>query len=73
VLLTTAESDSPLGRKLATFIDENFKYHFDVGAYLYDVQEGRQISYTYDSHWNQLGNRLAAEGIYKYLRGEGLL
>ena len=54
-------------------MSDKVPYYFDVGEYIADSARGRRLSYRFDYHWNQLGNRLAADGIYKYLKRERLL
>jgi hypothetical protein len=73
VLITDRIPDQGLHRRLREFLAREVPHHLDVAEPMAQVAQGRRIRYHYDTHWNALGNRLAAEIIHQYLREVGLL
>jgi hypothetical protein len=73
VLITDGIPDRGLHRRLREFLAREIPYHLDVAEPMAQAAQGRRIRYHYDTHWNALGNRLAAEIIHQYLREVGLL
>jgi hypothetical protein len=73
VLITDGIPDQGLHRRLREFLAREIPYHLDVAKPMAQEAQGRRIRYHYDTHWNALGNRLAAEIIHQYLRETGLL
>jgi hypothetical protein len=73
VLITDGIPDQGLHRRLREFLAREIPYHLDVAGPMAQAAQGRRIRYHYDTHWNALGNRLAAEIIHQYLREVGLL
>ena len=46
---------------------------FDLTAVLKrEAQQGKQLYFPIDGHWNQAGNRIVAEALQKFLAGKGL-
>jgi hypothetical protein len=44
-----------------------------MGGFVQQKAEGKRTTYLYDDRWNELGNRLAAEGLIEYLQEHALL
>jgi hypothetical protein len=73
VLITDGIPDQGLHGRLREFLAREIPYHLDVAEPMAQAAQGRRIRYHYDTHWNALGNRLAAGIIHQYLREVGLL
>jgi hypothetical protein len=73
VLITDGIPDQGLHGRLREFLAREIPYHLDVAEPMAQAAQGRRIRYHHDTHWNALGNRLAAEIIDQYLREAGLL
>jgi hypothetical protein len=73
VLITDGIPDQGLHARLGAFLDAELPYHLDVAGPMARAAQGRRLRYHHDSHWNPLGNRLAAEIIHRYLSERGLL
>jgi hypothetical protein len=73
VLITNGIPDVGSHRRLSAFLDAEIPYHLDVAAPIAEAARGQRVTYHHDSHWNALGNRLAAEIIHRYLQDQGLL
>jgi hypothetical protein len=73
VLITDGIPDQGLHGRLREFLAREIRYHLDVAEPMAQAAQGRRIRYHHDTHWNALGNRLAAEIIHQYLREVGLL
>jgi hypothetical protein len=73
VLITDGIPDQGLHGRLREFLAREIPYHLDVAEPMAQAAQGRRIRYHHDTHWNALGNRLAAEIIDQYLRETGLL
>jgi hypothetical protein len=73
LLITDGIPDEGLHRRLREFLENEIPHHLDVAEPMAQAAQGRRIRYHHDSHWNALGNRLAAEIIHQYLRESGLL
>jgi hypothetical protein len=73
VLITDGIPDRGLHGRLKEFLANEIPYHLDVAEPMARAAQGRRIRYHHDTHWNALGNRLAAEIIHQYLRDTGLL
>ncbi len=73
VLITDGIPDQGLHARLLEFLDAEIPFHLDVAEPMAQAAQGRRLRYHHDDHWNPLGNRLAAEIIYRYLSDSGLL
>jgi hypothetical protein len=73
VLITNGLPEfGPQGR-LREILARELPYVHDVAAEIEEAANGRRTRYHHDRHWNALGNRLAAEAIYRYLVDARLL
>jgi hypothetical protein len=73
VMITDGIPEEGLRGQLREFMAAEFPYHLDVAELMAEAAQGRRIRYHHDSHWNELGNRLAGEIIYQYLSEAGLI
>jgi hypothetical protein len=73
VLITDGIPDQGLHGRLREFLAREIPYHLDVAEPMAEAAQGRRLRCHHDTHWNALGNRLAAEVIHQYLRETGLL
>jgi hypothetical protein len=73
VLITDGIPDEGLHGRLREFLAREMPYHLDLAGAMARAAQGRRIRHHHDTHWNALGNRLAAEIIHQYLRETGLL
>jgi hypothetical protein len=73
VMITDQLPRRRLHGRFRAFLDREITYHIDVAEPMAQAAQGRRIRYHHDSHWNALGNRLAAEIIHGYLHETGLL
>ena len=73
VLTTDGLPEDGLHGRLRAFLAAEMPYHVDVAEPMAQAAQGRRIRYHHDTHWNALGNRLAAEVIHRHLRESGLL
>jgi len=48
--------------------DERIVYFDLTASFRRNAQEGQMIYFPYDTHWNALGNKIAAEEIERFLR-----
>ena len=73
VLITDGLPNQGLHQRLLDFLADEIPHHVDVREATERAAEGRRIRHHHDTHWNQLGNRLAADVLDRYLRESGLL
>jgi len=59
--------------RVADMFETEMPYFMNVGPHVREAADGRRTTWRYDPHWNRLGNRLAGEGIHRYLEENGLL
>jgi hypothetical protein len=73
VLITNGLPEFGLQGRLREILARELPYVRDVAAEIEEAANGRRTRYHHDRHWNALGNRLAAEAIYRYLVDARLL
>jgi hypothetical protein len=73
VLIANGIPETGLHGKLRRFLTTEMPHFRDIAPVIEQAAGGRRLDYLHDRHWNALGNRLAAEAIYRYLVEEGLL
>ena len=59
--------------RAADLLETEMPHFMDLGRHVRESKGGRRTTWRYDPHWNRLGNRLAGEGVYRYLDENGLL
>ena len=67
VLFTKTRSDAGLRAELARILTKELPYYFNINEYIDLAANGKRYRHRFDGHWDKFGNRLAAEGMYKYL------
>ena len=70
MLITRASSGEGLRRTLKETLAAEIDHFYDLEPYMKEVSHGREILNPIDGHWNQLGNELAADGIFEALNEE---
>ena len=73
VLFSSSMSESGLKGRLRKQLAKELPYYLSVGEKVIDSSHGRRTSWRYNGHWNILGNRLAADVMYRYLQDAGLI
>jgi len=65
--------DQGLQGRFKAMLTEELPYYLDVGERVMSAANGQRTSWRYNNHWNILGNRLAADAMYRYLQEVGIL
>jgi len=68
ILFSNKPWQREMGQRLRDTLAVQLEYYNDLTQSVHEAAEGRSVQYRYDSHWNALGHRLAAEAMYQYLR-----
>jgi hypothetical protein len=62
-----------LHTRLRDFLSTEMSYFYDIGEEVERAAQGRRVRHRFDSHWNRLGNSLAADVIHQHLKAAGVL
>jgi hypothetical protein len=73
ILFSTYLEDSGLKGSFRARLAGELPYYLNVWDTIMEAADGRRAGWRYNGHWNILGNRLAAEAMYRYLREAGAL
>ncbi|MGH6912914.1 MAG: hypothetical protein ACREH3_04325, partial [Geminicoccales bacterium] len=72
VLIADGIPDEGLHARLRAVL-ESMPHFIDLAGPMAKAAHGRRTTWHHDSHWNALGNRLAAEALHRHLKDAGLL